>query len=565
MLHEFAPWLNSCVGKKRSSGARARRSTRPTCSTSARTRPTRPFSAPARGSRASRCRSRPRVHGAVLSAGDRVGERRAVRLRRVPRLGQGEHDNQAHFLVAARAYFLRRRHDVNFMAYFSNKYRDAFENKVRVGRQHQPHRVRHVGGARRGLLQQGSARVYVNGACVDSQLAAFALRADEDAVRVAAAARRRALPGPGAAAACARVRRRLVRLGRVPVPVRRVLEADQFQDYVNALDAMQQAAAIPGFNPASVPGANLLVPSQTNADGTPSRFNFVAARAPLRVHHPQQAAHQRRLHRAAGAHREPAGPLDAVAPSVSLEHHRVAHPERPRLHSRAGPQRARRHGAEHRQVHHRVRPVPVSCSASSSRRASSTDERRHEPHRPEGHHEELRARQDDGHGAARRRPGRREGRVHRRHGPVGLGQDDAAQHHRLPRPRRRRARYVLDGDGRRRTATSTTSPTCATRRSASSSRASTSSPCSTWPRTSSSRARCGRTPSRRSSCATACSSSPTRVGLGPVPAPQARRAVGRAAAARRHRARAHHRAAAGARRRADREPRLGDRASRSST
>ena len=64
------------------------------------------------------------------------------------------------------------------------------------------------------------------------------------------------------------------------------------------------------------------------------------------------------------------------------------------------------------------------------------------------------------------------GRVRRHHGRVGLGQVDADEHPRLPRSPDAPARYLLDGrDVSRSTATS--SPTSATARSASCSRAST--------------------------------------------------------------------------------------------
>src|SRR5262249_26390656 len=82
-------------------------------------------------------------------------------------------DGQAHYLAAARAYFLVANTDINVMAYFSNKYLDAFQNKIRVGASVSRIVFDSWELHAEALLQQGSGRVYVNGACVESQLKAF--------------------------------------------------------------------------------------------------------------------------------------------------------------------------------------------------------------------------------------------------------------------------------------------------------------------------------------------------------------------------------------------------------
>ena len=139
-------------------------------------------------------------------------------------------------------------------------------------------------------------------------------------------------------------------------------------------------------------------------------------------------------------------------------------------------------------------------------------------------------------------------------GPVGLGQVDAAEPHGLPRPPDHRARAGRRAGrglaGRRRALRPARAHA-----SASSSRPSTSSPCSPRWRTSSSRCS-SRRPGGRAAGASARAAGPGRGRPGGVRAPSARRALGRAAAAGGGGARSRHRPRDRARRRAHREPRL---------
>ena len=157
--------------------------------------------------------------------------------------------------------------------------------------------------------------------------------------------------------------------------------------------------------------------------------------------------------------------------------------------------------------------------------------------------------------AARRDPRHRAGRVRGGDGPVGLGQVHAHEHPRLPRPRRPRGQYLLDGQRRRAASTATS---CADIRNAQDRlrlpglqparrappRSRTwSCRCSTpaWPTRERRRARARRALERG--------------GPGRAARPPPEPALRRPAAARGHRARARQRPAAAPRRRADRQPR----------
>ena len=93
-------------------------------------------------------------------------------------------------------------------------------------------------------------------------------------------------------------------------------------------------------------------------------------------------------------------------------------------------------------------------------------------HSPRVDRQDLRRRAQRGARAARRRPHGRAGRDDRDHGRVGLGQVDAHEHPRLPR-RADGGQLRARRRARRRARAPTRSRTCATRSSASSSRAST--------------------------------------------------------------------------------------------
>lgn len=82
-------------------------------------------------------------------------------------------DEEAHFLLAARAYALVRDSDVNLMLFYSNRYGDAFEDKLRFGGSFSK-----VFDAlevhAEALLHLGSSRAVPGSACLSEERAAFA-------------------------------------------------------------------------------------------------------------------------------------------------------------------------------------------------------------------------------------------------------------------------------------------------------------------------------------------------------------------------------------------------------
>jgi hypothetical protein len=75
-------------------------------------------------------------------------------------------DDQAHYQLAARAYALVGNADVNLMLFYGNRYRDAFENKVRFGASFSRYFFTDYELHVEALFQSGSARDYVAPDCV---------------------------------------------------------------------------------------------------------------------------------------------------------------------------------------------------------------------------------------------------------------------------------------------------------------------------------------------------------------------------------------------------------------
>ncbi len=181
-------------------------------------------------------------------------------------------DDQPHYLVGARAYFLVADTDINVLAYFSNKYFDDFENKVRAGASLSRIFFDTWEVHAEALLQQGSSRTYVEHDCVVDVMAAFACNA-----QMRAFASRSRLNDPTWLP---------VILGGVRktfdddsfVSVEYLFQSDgyrpdQYQDLISAFDGINQARA---FGLALPAGASLLIPNSGGGSdqSTPSRFSF---------------------------------------------------------------------------------------------------------------------------------------------------------------------------------------------------------------------------------------------------------------------------------------------------
>jgi hypothetical protein len=181
-------------------------------------------------------------------------------------------DDQAHYQLVARAGALLWDTDLNLLVYYGNKYNDAFEKKFRVGGS--VSRVFFNSTEVHGeiLVQSGSSRLYFNPACVADAMTALECGArQEDFVS------RSLLTDPA-------LRPTVLAGVRHTFPDDSMLTgeylfqsdgytASQFQDQVNALDLLQQAAAL-GIPANRIPGAAEFLGQGQSGDGTPQRFSF---------------------------------------------------------------------------------------------------------------------------------------------------------------------------------------------------------------------------------------------------------------------------------------------------
>jgi hypothetical protein len=81
------------------------------------------------------------------------------------------HDNQAHYLLAARWYMLLLNSDLNLMYFFSNAYADNFHNKSRLGLSFSRYFFTDYELHVEALMQEGTNRQYVNPACIAQGIA----------------------------------------------------------------------------------------------------------------------------------------------------------------------------------------------------------------------------------------------------------------------------------------------------------------------------------------------------------------------------------------------------------
>lgn len=177
-------------------------------------------------------------------------------------------DDELHYLVVARAYALVADADLNLMIFHSNLYRDAFENKTRVGFSFSRYFFEDYELHVEALVGQGSARNYPTPGCLNSREAAV-----DCIVRGEPLISRRRLDE-------GRLRPRILTGTRYMfsdeslLSVEYLYQADglkrsEFQDVVNGLSLLSAAREL-GVDPEQVMG-ELLGGSE---DGLPQRFSF---------------------------------------------------------------------------------------------------------------------------------------------------------------------------------------------------------------------------------------------------------------------------------------------------
>lgn len=181
-------------------------------------------------------------------------------------------DDQAHYQLVGRAGTLLWDTDLNLLLYYGNKYNDAFEKKFRVGGSVSRVFFNALEVHGEILVQSGSSRLYFNPDCVADAATALACASRQEAF-----VDRTLLDDPA-------LRPTVLAGGRYTFPDDSMLSAEylfqsdgytpaQFQDQVNGLDLLQQAAAV-GITPNRIPGATEFLGQGAGGEATPQRFAF---------------------------------------------------------------------------------------------------------------------------------------------------------------------------------------------------------------------------------------------------------------------------------------------------
>lgn len=181
-------------------------------------------------------------------------------------------DDQAHYQLVGRAGTLLWDTDINLLLYYGNKYNDAFEKKFRVGGSVSRVFFNALEVHAELLVQSGSSRMYFNPDCVADAATALGCASRQEVF-----VERSLLDDPA-------LRPTVLAGGRYTFPddsmlsVEYLFQSDgytpsQFQDQVNALDLLQQAAAV-GISPNRIPGAAEFLGQGAGGEATPQRFAF---------------------------------------------------------------------------------------------------------------------------------------------------------------------------------------------------------------------------------------------------------------------------------------------------
>jgi hypothetical protein len=179
-----------------------------------------------------------------------------------------EQDEELHYLVVARAYALVADADLNLMLFHSNLYRDAFENKTRLGFSFSRYFFDDYELHVEGLVGQGSVRNYPTPGCLENREAALGCFVRGEPL----ISRRRLDEG--------RLRPRIIAGTRYMfsdeslLSVEYLYQADglkrsEFQQVINGLSLLRTALEL-GVDPEQVIGELL----GSGEEGLPQRFRF---------------------------------------------------------------------------------------------------------------------------------------------------------------------------------------------------------------------------------------------------------------------------------------------------
>jgi hypothetical protein len=177
-------------------------------------------------------------------------------------------DEQAHYLLALRAYALIADADVNLMVFFSNLYGDSFKDKVRVGGSFSRYFFTDYELHAELLMGTGSSRDYLDHDCTVSGMAAFACSQSAKAF-IGKSKLNDDSYYPKLLVGTRRQFNDESFLSLEYLYQAEGLSKTELQDQANALDLIQQAKAL-GVPANQIPN----ISSQTTTDGVPQRFSF---------------------------------------------------------------------------------------------------------------------------------------------------------------------------------------------------------------------------------------------------------------------------------------------------
>lgn len=177
-------------------------------------------------------------------------------------------DDQAHYLLALRAYALVADADVNLMLFFSNLYGDAFTEKVRLGASFSRYFFTDYELHAELLLGTGSGRDYLNHDCALNAMGALQCFLENTPFLS------KSKLGDAAYYPKLLVGTRRQFADESMLSVEYLYQAEglskaEFQDRINALDLIDQAKTL-GVPPALIPNLS----PEMSSDGVPSRFTF---------------------------------------------------------------------------------------------------------------------------------------------------------------------------------------------------------------------------------------------------------------------------------------------------
>ncbi len=270
LLHEYAPWLNFLIGKKRLTWGSGF-SYNPTDLLNVRKDPTDPTF-----QRAGAWMARVEVPlekytMTAVFAPSVLKQVAGLPYQYVLWPDWDKQDDQAHYQAALRFYALVADADINLMLFFGNRYNDVFESKFRYGLSFSRNFFTDYEVHVEALFHSGTARDYVNASCVSSGLAALGCAQEQRSPLE----KRHLNSSEIYSKVLVGMRRQFADESMLSIEYlfqQDGYNAEQYQMLVNGLDLLRQARR-EGLPVNRIPGASAFL-GGTAQDGNPARFSF---------------------------------------------------------------------------------------------------------------------------------------------------------------------------------------------------------------------------------------------------------------------------------------------------